>query len=418
MKHLFTILVAVSLTFSAFAQSSRLTAKKQSNLGVKNIVITEDTYKTLTDPTLNRRKLSKIADRNAGKPKRADDPIARQEYELNMLRNPITGEIPADIRELEKAYVLSSASGLQSRLKAGGLSFTHSGPRNVGGRTRALAIDISDPTGNTILAGGTTGGMWKSTDNGVSWTRTTELDEHPSVTAIAQDPRDGNTSTWYYTTGEYIGSASATGAFYSGNGLFKSTDNGDTWTQLSSTAGNTFSAFDRFFDVCWNVCVDPNNGDVYVATYGAIFLSKDGGNTWTEDLVSFNDTSEPNYSPLTDVICTPDGVKYATISTGGDKNNGIWRKGSETDAVWVDITPTTGFPSNYRRMVIAHAPSNTTSDIIYLLAQTPAAGLQGHSFWKLTYNSPTDFTWVDRSQNLPEGGGGDLDVDGYNSQSS
>lgn len=413
MKHFFTLLTILSICFSATGQNSGLIAKKKSQSGVKNIVITEDTYNKITNPTLNKRKLSKIAEKEAGKPKRKDDPISRMFYEVEMLKNPTTGQIPLNIKELEKKYVLSSSSRLQNRLKTGGLSFTHSGPRNVGGRTRALAIDVTNS--NTILAGGTTGGMWKSTNNGASWTRTTNLEDHPSVTAIAQDPRAGQTATWYYSTGEYIGSAGEQGAFYAGNGLFKSTDNGDTWTQLSSTASNKLSTFDRLFDICWNICVDPNNGDVYVATYGAIMVSKDGGSTWTEDLVSFNSTN-PNYAPYTDVICTASGVKYATVSTGGDKNNGIWRKGSATTDTWVNITPASGFPSTYQRMVLACAPSNTSSDILYLLGQTPGAGLQGHSLWKLTYTSSS--TWVDRSQNLPEKGTDDRDVDGYNSQSS
>jgi len=416
MNYLFTTVIIVITAFSPMAQNVGLTAKKHSKAGVQNIVITDKTYKELTNRTLNKRKLSKIADKNEGKPKRADDPISRIQYEREMLKNPLTGLIPLNIKELEKKYVLSSASGLQNRLKAGGLNFTHSGPINVGGRTRALAIDISDPSENTILAGGTTGGMWKSTDNGASWIRTTGLDEHPSVTAIAQDPT--NTSVWYYSTGEYIGSAGESGASYSGNGLFKSTNNGDRWTPLSNTASNTLSKFDELFDYCWNICVDPGNGDVYVASYGGILLSKDGGDTWTNDLISFDSSlTNPGYSPYTDIICTPAGVKYATVSTGGDQNSGIWRKGSETNAGWENITPGT-FPASYKRMVLAHAPSNTTSDVVYLLGQTIGAGFQGHSFWKLTYNSSDDFTWIDRSLNLPEGGDGDRDVDGYNSQGS
>nr|WP_320118705.1 PKD domain-containing protein [uncultured Marinifilum sp.] len=420
MKNFISILAILIATCSVSAQNKGLTAKKGEKINVKNIVITEKTYQDLTNPTLNKRKLSKIADRNSGKPKVADNPLARRLFELQRLRNPNTGKLPANIKELEKAYVLSSRSGLQSRTKAGGLNFTQSGPRNVGGRTRALAIDISDATGNTILAGGTTGGMWKSTDKGQTWTRTTALSEHPSVTAIAQDPREGHTSTWYYTTGEYIGSADAKGAFYAGNGVFKSTDNGDSWTKLNATTSNTFSSFDNLFDICWNICVDPNNGDIYVATYGGIYVSNDEGNSWSLEIQTVDaslDSNERSYSSITDIICTPAGVKYATLSQGGNQNEGIWRKGSATDANWEEITPT-NFPSSYRRIVLANAPSNTSQDIVYLLAQTTGSGLQGHSFWKLSYTSASDYTWVDRSQNLPVGGDGDRDVNGYDSQGS
>ncbi|MDM8160036.1 PKD domain-containing protein [Labilibaculum sp. K2S] len=405
MKSIFTILLALAISFTTHAQNKGLTAKKHSNIGVKDIVITEKTYNELTNRTLNKRKLAKIADKEAGKPKRADDPIARAQYERNILKNPLTGQIPFNIKELEKAYVLSSASGLQSRLKTGGLSYTNSGPRNVGGRTRALAVDMANE--NTILAGGTTGGMWKSTDNGASWTRTTKLEDHPSVTSIAQDP--ANTSTWYYTTGELIGSAGTDGARYRGNGLFKSTDNGDNWTSLASTASNTSEIFDAF-DYAWNICVDPNNSDVYVATADGIKRSTDGGTTWTDVIASD--------SYYEDIICTPSGIKYASLSADGT-TKGIYRSSTGNLNEWEDITPS-GFPASYNRVVLAHAPSNTTNDIVYILGETIGAGFQDHSFWKLTYNSSaaSPATWVDRSQNLPEGGEGDTDVNGYDSQGS
>jgi FOG: PKD repeat len=390
---------------------------KNSPKKVKNIVITEKTYKALSNHTLNKKKLAKISDSKSGKPWVADDPNTRKVYEFNRLKNPITGLIPANIKTLERAYVLSSGSGLQSKLKAGGLSYTQSGPRNVGGRTRALAIDVASE--NTILSGGVSGGLWKSTNKGQSWYRVTDLEAHPSITAIAQDPRQGNTNIWYYTTGEGTGnSASGSGAFYYGNGLFKSTDNGETWNPIASTASNTLSSFDNVFDICWNICVDPTNGDVYVATYGRILVSKDGGDTWNIEITSNDSGAEnPKYSYYTDVICTPDGVKYATLSSGGDKNTGIWRKAAESDAIWVNITDS-GFPSDYARLVIAHAPSNTTKEIVYLLGRTSGSGKDGHSFWKLTYNSANDYTWIDRSSNLPSSGSGDSDVSGYNSQSS
>lgn len=417
MKNLLVIITISIFSFTLLAQNKPKPSEEKVKSEVKNIIITEKTLLNLTNRSVNKSKLSKIADRKSGKYNFADDPIRRKEFEFNQLKNPLTGKIPKNIKLLEKRYVLSAKSKLQSDLKADELTYQISGPRNVGGRTRALATDISDASGNTILAGGVTGGMWKSTNRGVSWIRTTNLDEHPSVTAIAQDPRSGSQNIWYYTTGEYLGSASEDGAFYAGNGIFKSTNNGDTWDLLPSTAENTFASFDRFFDICWNICVDPNNGDVYVATYGAIYVSTNGGTTWTRELESFN-TTDPNYAPYTDVICTPEGTKYASISSGGDKNGGIWRKSSGS-ASWENISPE-NFPTSYDRIVLAHAPSNTTKDIVYLLARTSGDGFQDHSFWKLTYDvaATNPASWEDRSQNLPERGEGDRDVNGYNSQNS
>ena len=139
------------------------------------------------------------------------------------------------------------------------------GPYNVGGRTRALAIDVTDE--NIILAGGVSGGVWRSTDGGSSWTKTTGSSYLHSVTSLSQDTRSGQESTWYYVTGELIGnSASEGGASYAGNGVYKSTDGGLNWTLLTSTS-SSITEFDSYFDYNWRVAVNPTNGDVMVAGY-------------------------------------------------------------------------------------------------------------------------------------------------------
>ena len=108
------------------------------------------------------------------------------------------------------------------------------GPYNVGGRTRALAVDISDE--NVLLAGGVSGGMWRSTDGGQNWSKTTKPEQLHSVTTIAQDLRTGKNSIWYYGTGEYTGNSAIGGgnnAYFSGDGIFKSTDGGENWKEIS-----------------------------------------------------------------------------------------------------------------------------------------------------------------------------------------
>lgn len=152
-----------------------------------------------------------------------DNPAARAEYEWLMLRDPATGTIPADIREQELRLAAARLNG--QRTLAGG-DWVARGPFSVGGRTRALAIDLSDE--NIILAGGVSGGMWRSEDGGATWSLTTALaDLQYTVTCLAQAPRPGFRHIWYYGTGEDSGnSASAGGAFLTGRGLFKSEDGG------------------------------------------------------------------------------------------------------------------------------------------------------------------------------------------------
>src|SRR5262249_33549782 len=138
----------------------------------------------------------------------------------------------ATLPSRESMNTVRGKTGVKTGTQAS--TWTARGPVNVGGRTRALAVDIANPF--VMLAGGGFGGMWRSVDGGTTWSRTTNASSLQSVTCVAQDTRTGSTGTWYYGTGENAGnSASASGAFLPGDGIFKSTDNGVTWSQLSST---------------------------------------------------------------------------------------------------------------------------------------------------------------------------------------
>jgi hypothetical protein len=347
-----------------------------------------------------------------------DNPHARWEYEFMMLRDPKTGTIPEGIRAKELAFARALPSReamLAKGQAAAALTWTRRGPYNVGGRTRALAIDVSNE--NIILAGGVSGGMWRSTDGGASWTRTTDLSNTvQSVTCIAQDTRQGKQSIWYYGTGEFKGnSANGVGARYLGDGIYKSTDGGRTWFVLTSTTSGTPHLWDGDFDYVWNIAIDASStspdGEVYAAIYGGIKRSTDGGLNWANTLVADAVLQTGSY---TDVAVTATGVVYATISSDGSTTRGIFRS---TDGInWTDITPA-GWPTTYRRIVIGIAPSN--ENIVYFLAETPGSGKKDHSLWKYTYLSGTGAgsggNWENRSANLPAFGGS---VGDFDSQSS
>ena len=339
-----------------------------------------------------------------------DDPQARWKYEFKRLRDPATGRIPEDVREKEVAFastlptkeaMLLTKRAQSQRTYAGQLlSWSARGPYNVGGRTRALAIDASNET--IMLAGGASGGMWRSTNGGSTWTRTTSLAFiTQSVTCLAQDTRSGKTGTWYYGTGEFSGGSARGGgddASYSGDGIYKSSNGGLTWNILSVTSSGRPQQFDNFFDYIWNIAIDPSNSvqdEVYAATYGVVWRSTNGGTTWT---VARGTQSSP-FSSLVDVAVTSSGVVYATLSSGGS-HQGIWR--STDGAAWTQITPT-GWPSSYRRIVIGTASSN--QNVVYFLAETPSSGANNHSLWKYTYQSGdgsgSGGQWVDLSANIP-----------------
>ncbi len=331
-----------------------------------------------------------------------ENPAERTEYYFNKLKDPNTGQIPDNIRELELAYVRSDQAGLIDYRKAFGLRWTVRGPWNVGGRTRALAIDLTNH--NRLVAGGVSGGIWISNDAGTSWTKATiptDIDNSVSVTALAQDP--SNPDVWYFAGGEYIGNSASGGyASFRGAGLFKSTDGGNTWTRIID-AGSP-AVFDRYFDYVWRIQV-TSTGTVYVATYGGIYRSTDGTNF--SMVLNSDPNGTYNYASYTDVVVSPNGTIYAYLSYNGAVN-GIFKS---TDGInWSNITPSSGFIPTFKRGVLAVAPS--APDTLYLLAYgEDSNGNETHILWMYDNNTGT---WYDRSANIPMLGGqtGDFDSQG------
>ncbi|MEZ5045447.1 MAG: sialidase family protein [Chitinophagaceae bacterium] len=106
------------------------------------------------------------------------------------------------------------------------------GPNNIGGRTRALIYDKNIP--NKLFMGGSSGGLWTSTNNGNTWSKVenTDMTSAISICSITQ-AANGDI---YYGTGE--GHYSSTGNFGGGQlgeGIWKSTDGGVSFTHLNST---------------------------------------------------------------------------------------------------------------------------------------------------------------------------------------
>ena len=309
-----------------------------------------------------------------------ENPIARLEFELGQLIDPATGKVPSGIREREIAYAkknlnylkLASDGASDIAFAAAGTAeeapFRNIGPFNIGGRTRALGLDIDDE--NIILAGGVSGGMWKSTDQGDSWTRTTSLQQHPATTTLVQDRRSGNTDTWYYGTGELRGnSASGSGAVFLGNGIYKSVDNGDSWALISTTAVEGTSGTDVITDLSdftriEQLAIDYSNDsgtEIYAAGGSQIIRSEDGFDTYSIVLGADNTGSN-----ACDVAITSGGKVFATISNtsnnGADGQNGAFM--SDDGITWTAID-LDGLDNTYSRMEIAIDPSD--ENFVYFL---------------------------------------------------
>ncbi len=339
------------------------------------------------------------------RPVEKDDPHARVQYELNMLRSPLTGQIPENIRNLELQYVTSSKSGLRDLTKSSSVTWKMRGPWNVGGRTRALAVDVTNSS--RIVAAGVSGGVWISTDGGQSWTRANmgSVPHSLAITCIAQDTRQGHTNVWYAGTGEYSGNSASGdgGAYYRGNGIFRSTDGGLTWTRVYG--GADVARFDDNTDYIWDIAVSPTTGSVFVAAYGSIYKSTDGVNY----SVALDSKTSTNSSYATDVAVAPDGTVFATLSSDGD-NSGFFYS-TDDGQTWNNIPP---FVNDYLRTVIGISGSINGDYMVYFLGLRNAQDANGndlHFLWAI--NTKTGYIY-DRSDNIPMLGGktGDFDSQG------
>ena len=134
-----------------------------------------------------------------------DDALERLAWEVKRLADPATGKIPDNIRQLELAYAATLPNDLQVDRSMMSLVMTNRGPWNVGGRTRAFGVDVSNE--NRLLAGSCTGGMWLSTDGGATWNMTTTASQLKNATCLVQDKRTNHTGTWYYGSGEAYGAS-------------------------------------------------------------------------------------------------------------------------------------------------------------------------------------------------------------------
>ena len=150
------------------------------------------------------------------------------------------------------------------------------GPANMGGRVADVAVDPKNPY--TFYVALATGGLIKTTNNGVTWTPIFEHESVGSVGAVAVVQTDGKTI--WVGTGEANGRNSSSW----GDGVYKSTDGGQTWKNMGLNETQEIA----------RVVIDPNDANVvYVAATGhlwgpnkerGVYVTRDGGKTWEQSL--------------------------------------------------------------------------------------------------------------------------------------
>lgn len=301
---------------------------------------------------------------------------------------------------------IQSFSGALLGLPGAGTStsWVQRGPTNVGGRTRALAWDPNDLTGKKVWAGGVTGGLWYNndiTDANSSWVNVGDIWSNLAVTKVVFDP--ANPQNIYVSTGEGYNVNSTRGA-----GLWKSTNGGASFSQISNSSGFTY-----INDIV--VRVESGNGVIYITTddfyyngawsfpgfYYGLWKSTNQGNSWTQ-VIPFNNSTN---------------VPYTISSIAIDKNNGLWVGTKSTPASGIDrgggkilysnngtswtISKSVAVTNGRGRVTVATAPSNV--NYVYAFIEKNTTG--GVSSLSLIKSSDFGSTWTDMS--LPV----DIDTD-------
>ncbi len=301
-----------------------------------------------------------------------DGPEEAAEFEFMQIRDPATGEVPSnrlmDAIEQTVAAKARVDGSFSNGLKP--LAWAERGPyadvvgpsngntrANSGitaGRIRAVMVDKRDNTGKTVWVGGVNGGVWRTTDITAStpdWVLINDFLSNLAVTGICQDPT--NLNTMYFCTGEAYSNADRV----NGNGVFKSTDGGASWTQLSSTTAYT---------LCSKIQCDAA-GNVYLGTNllsTGLLRSKDGGSTWTTITPTGLSTR------ITDFEISSTGRFH--VAVGYRQNDGFYRytdnPSTVTSATWTAPTTPFTYPTgNLSRVELAclgntlyAVPSNAT----------------------------------------------------------
>ncbi|HZO95190.1 MAG TPA: hypothetical protein VFB22_15700 [Candidatus Baltobacteraceae bacterium] len=262
-----------------------------------------------------------------------------------------------------------------------GLRWRSIGPYR-GGRTNAVAGVPGD--GRVYYTGAVGGGVWKTTDAGRTWKPVMDAMPVSSIGAIAIAPSDP--STVYVGSGE----ADMRSDIIHGNGMYRSTDAGATWTHVGLDDSRQIG----------RILVDPHDArTLLVAALGhayapnetrGVYRSSDGGATWTRVLFLNHDTgaidlaADPSMRTVYASLWQTRRPPWNTYPPSNGPGSGLW-KSSDGGLTWTQLRGN-GFPADgLGKIGLAVAPSEPNR--VYAIVDAKQGGLyrsdDAGATWKL-----------------------------------
>ena len=222
-----------------------------------------------------------------------------------------------------------------------GLRWRSLGP-DRGGRSIAISGVRGQP--KVGYFGATGGGLWKTTDGGVTWAPITDGQlKSASVGAVAVS--ESNPDIVYIGMGE----SCIRGDIMAGDGVYKSTDAGKTWTHIGFGENQTIA----------KIRIDPHNPDiVFVAAFGSysvandergVYKTMDGGKTWRrvlfrDDKTAAIDIAMDRNNPHVLYAALWEAMRNEWTMSSGGPGSGLF-KSTDAGEHWQEITRNPGMPS-------------------------------------------------------------------------